>query len=424
MRATNLLPVDHFGTCTAAICEISGWTKKSYQVVIEFITQTEWADKKQRIIRYLQAKASNEEDLDKEDEELADALCPDGNLQALEKHERDIHTYQQYNSANASELSQVIERYTKFSSNMWPLVSRVVIDGPFPELLDITLVDIPGISDGYATTEKCARKVIESCHAVFYMTTCELLKTPVTLHSLNYITRLMVPRVGILLTRLDAFKRNQNPRITDAQSQEFMRMSIAEGLKGGKKFPPDVSAYFVEAKSDAPSLLSFVNAEITTKGVQAAKCKIALLYNVVDMQCRLLRKAVLSPCSDSERNVMHAAIEKLAPPQHLVPPEDVIRTLTDMYIPETSVNILARLESLNGWKQFKAHVRHGRIELGDFAPVPFKNITLSQLRLSIPNLSAILPSLSDEQLQQYQMKLDEDLAEFLKEIKVRLDVVA
>lgn len=178
----DFLPVDRAKSATASISELVSWDKLHYEILVYFISKEEWDIEKEK------AQEDEEDSSSKSFFEKADVLGTNKDLgyNMPDKFQEEIKRgYKKISCQTVEEAKKYLNEYTYRSNQMWPLVSRLIIRGPFPHLpLGIILLDVPGTDDGYFSMEERARTSIDSCDAVYLVTLLTKLITKKTYNTL------------------------------------------------------------------------------------------------------------------------------------------------------------------------------------------------------------------------------------------------
>lgn len=178
---TDIMPTSSYQACTAAALEITYAPRKTYNAIVEFISQADWEQEIQNFIEEVSSGYYEDnplgqspvpdkiwslyqvgEQLDKTNLQLDDLLdilrqpLPAAAVEAFREREK-IFSYK-----DARILRRQIEGFLAPNGRYWPIVQSVKIKGPFELLREgIHLVDLPGLNDPNAAREEVTRQYLK-----------------------------------------------------------------------------------------------------------------------------------------------------------------------------------------------------------------------------------------------------------------------
>jgi hypothetical protein len=185
------LPTDWGETCTAAISEVRRSENTTFHAAIQFITEEELSN----IIAY---------DKDTDEEIKEKKKC----LGVLTEEDHSLFSLwikegKELSSPSPDLLSKELDGFMNKSGRWWPLVKWIHIDGPFPGLEGlgmVSLLDIPGTHDNFASMATRNNLALEYCDAAFIMPAPQQAGNVSILK--NLVNGLSTKKKGIIVTNL------------------------------------------------------------------------------------------------------------------------------------------------------------------------------------------------------------------------------
>jgi predicted GTPase len=190
----RILPVSNMRACTAAITEVAYSPDGRYHAIIEFMARNEWQkeidvlkDDLRDFLEMQAAKPGSSEGPSDEAHSISrvarDKLktvysLPEDfqfTLETLETLHEDREIATALDGQNASiatndlkEFRDRIKLYLDSKQKFWPIVTKVIVSGPFDILKDgVRIVDLPGINDPNQAREAVTHNYLKTCDFVW-----------------------------------------------------------------------------------------------------------------------------------------------------------------------------------------------------------------------------------------------------------------
>ncbi len=430
----NLLPTHVSTTCTAAVSEITAWDKRFYHARIFFISQQEW-QMEVEMARDLLAGRDPEDD-DKEEHlgmflEKIQALCGSSDKLELEPEQLKLLQTQSLclEANNAEDLAKKLRPYIYAEKKLWPLVERVYIRGPFDYLrgMGVSLLDIPGVKDGFGSMKHRAEEALDACDSVFYMPLLAKCCTKDTIASLQQLA--LVPRVGIVVSRLRELLES-HPSWTPATAGESLKKKI---LKISSNIPADVPVYCVETKrpepEEAENLKSFIRTELKEQHAKDVKSHAIQLQNDLNSILTLFRKAMLPPTvnlTQAKASLIDASNRWGQFLKHMISNSHIPSEMSGILSYQPTKHYIEQFRKLK-YNTMKMHLREGLV----LGPEQIDQRNLRRLSWTDIHPSNITPpweideflklvEVDPSALDSWKHNLDLEREELLKELKVHI----
>ena len=185
----RILPVGAMKACTAAVSEV-GYAQGPYRARVDFVSRAAW----QREIGILLEEANDLRNLREADSapdprgEMSQAIRDKvwavyrptetaQELQTLEGFEPieppEIRAaldggHAEFSESDLDRFRKQVGQYLDSRHGFWPIVQRVVIDGPFANLQGgIRIIDLPGLNDPNEAREEITRHHLKTCRFVW-----------------------------------------------------------------------------------------------------------------------------------------------------------------------------------------------------------------------------------------------------------------
>lgn len=198
----RVLPVSNMKACTAAISEVS-YAEGPYRARIEFISRESWQKELDNLLADLREARNAHESAESGDPRLEISRAAMDRLWTVYHKEgqdresfdpltlEEPETVRRVLDAGIAELEnshlpdfrKAVSRYLDSKHRYWPIVKRVLIQGPFDALQDgVKLIDLPGVNDPNEAREEVTRTHLKTCRFVWIVFNIKRALTRDTLH--------------------------------------------------------------------------------------------------------------------------------------------------------------------------------------------------------------------------------------------------
>jgi GTPase SAR1 family protein len=428
----KLLPTAMTSTCTAAVLEITAWSKPFYHAHIFFIPQPEWDQEVEMAHDLL--KGGPEEEADERLQSMLEkihSLCkgdPDrSHTWELNPEQRKLLTDGSVllHTDKPSELAKLLQPYVHAAGELWPLVDQVYIQGPFKALskLDISLLNIPGINNSYSSMKRHSEEALDGCDAVFFMPLLGKVGTPATSAAVAQLG--LVPRVGIVVTRLAEYlEEDSSPPLSQVSSVLKDKINTATA-NARHRIPAMTPVYCMELHNptcdQAAVLQLFISTELRAASTMDTSTHACQLQNDLNRILVLFQEAVLN--SSSKRAEAKQLLNATGAALKIKKPAD--NPHLQLFMQPNADVVLAAFTKLR-WNAIKQHIREGQYE-GHIDHVKLQGLDWTDLDPAnkLPELATVfrqfqdlVASVEDSTVAQWQRQLKDARKKVLDECKV------
>mgnify|MGYP001077762387 CR=1 FL=1 len=345
----ELLPTDYEETCTASISAISSWNESYYQLFVYFISKEQWQLESTDACETRET-FKNDTENGLPDEVKAFQLkqkylfgsnsVQEVSLNSLPENieKKMIKGYEQYTTHDLKILKQKLHTLASRNGQLWPIVSKIYIRGPFTDLSsDIMLLDIPGYGDGYEVMTIRAAEAAATCDQLVQVVRGDG-RAPFTLNFLKGLLQssTSLKRLSLVVTHRNAVakqkekKKENNPTLEEQCKEKLKNVAgdiSADSfvLENVYKFIDGLAIYYLEnrcedsewSEDDKYRLNTFVDTEFN---------------NVVDEELRETRLDIVS----SINILLKILSGELSQPLHAIIHDEELKLFTDVCLSEFS----------------------------------------------------------------------------------------
>lgn len=279
----DLLPTGDGRAITASLTEVIGWPQKRFVSVITFITQQEWEESvnlAKQDWEEIYTTRINDSNADDETSPAIDNLHQklkalwgdsfEAEFSSSSKHHflDDSRTplellpetfqlllskkYEIISCEDTSSMKEKLSPYMKRREKYWPLISRIVLYGPFKTLCNgsFSILDIPGEGDNYDFSLNDRFDEGRSlCDRLFFVPEKALLISPATAKVCVSLENHLISQFALVIPRLDEHLTNfSEDNWSNDNVEEKIRSELCKQLRmpNEKQLMQTIPMYCVE----------------------------------------------------------------------------------------------------------------------------------------------------------------------------------